>query len=188
MAAAACGSPLVISRAPRGSQEAAIRHGSVLRPMRQTRQAPRQIPARGLSTARRPGRRPPAGCTAVRPVRVAAADASGGASLIELIEQKNAAYPVIVYSKTWCPYCGMVKGLFKQLGLDIKAVELDELVEEQELQDALQELTGQGTVPNVFIGGKHIGGCDDTMALHRSGALQGLLDEAGAKKLSGGGA
>eukprot|EP00850_Spirogloea_muscicola_P004061 SM000017S02801 [mRNA] locus=s17:329369:330543:- [translate_table: standard] len=187
MAAAACSSPLVVSRAARGSsQEPAAGHGSVLRPTRQARQAPRQIHARGLSTARRPGRRPPAGCTAVGPVRAAAA--SGGASLMELIEQKNAANPVIVYSKTWCPYCGMVKGLFKQLGLEVKAVELDELVEEQELQDALQELTGQGTVPNVFIGGKHIGGCDDTMALHRSGALQGLLDEAGAKKLSGGGA
>eukprot|EP00850_Spirogloea_muscicola_P024362 SM000695S20752 [mRNA] locus=s695:1003:2115:- [translate_table: standard] len=157
MAAAACSSSLVISRAARGSQEPAIRHGSMLRPTRQAQ----QIPAWGLSTARRPGRRP-----TVRPVRTAAAAASGGASLLELIEQKNAANPVIVYSKTWCPYCGMVKGLFKQLGLDVKAVELDELVEEQELQDALQELTGQGTVPNVFIGGKHIGGCDDTMALH----------------------
>lgn len=59
-------------------------------------------------------------------------------------------------------------------------VELDELADEAEVQAALQRLTRQSTVPNVFIGGKHIGGCDDTMALHRSGKLLPLLKAAGA--------
>ncbi|CAI0456174.1 unnamed protein product [Linum tenue] len=49
-----------------------------------------------------------------------------------------------------------------------------------EIQAALAQLTGQRTVPNVFIGGKHIGGCDDTMALNKSGKLVPLLTEAGA--------
>jgi len=49
-----------------------------------------------------------------------------------------------------------------------------------ELQDALKEWTGQRTVPNVFINGKHIGGCDDTMALNNDGKLVALLTEAGA--------
>jgi len=101
--------------------------------------------------------------------------------LVDMIEQKNRDNAVVVYSKTWCPYCGQVKGLFQQLGVEIKAVELDQLVEEMDVQDALYEMTGQRTVPNVFIGGKHIGGCDDTVALHRSGGLLQLLKEAGVE-------
>lgn len=48
------------------------------------------------------------------------------------------------------------------------------------MQSALAEWTGQRTVPNVFINGKHIGGCDDTVALNNGGKLVALLTEAGA--------
>lgn len=46
-----------------------------------------------------------------------------------------------------------------------------------EYQDALQELTGRRTVPNIFINGKSVGGCDDIIALHSSGQLAKLLLE-----------
>ncbi|XVE67894.1 hypothetical protein DITRI_Ditri09bG0024600 [Diplodiscus trichospermus] len=49
-----------------------------------------------------------------------------------------------------------------------------------EIQAALAEWTGQRTVPNVFIGGKHIGGCDNTTAIHKEGKLVPLLTQAGA--------
>ncbi|KAK3033043.1 hypothetical protein RJ639_035669 [Escallonia herrerae] len=49
-----------------------------------------------------------------------------------------------------------------------------------DLQSALAELSGQRTVPNVFIGGKHIGGCDKTTAMYKAGQLVPLLTEAGA--------
>ena len=58
-------------------------------------------------------------------------------------------------------------------------VELDRLHEEAEIQDALAEMTGQRTVPNVFIGGAHVGGCDDTMALKEGGELQRMLKDLG---------
>ena len=48
------------------------------------------------------------------------------------------------------------------------------------LQAALHDWTGQRTVPNVFIGGKHVGGCDDTVRLHQEGKLVPMLTEAGA--------
>lgn len=48
------------------------------------------------------------------------------------------------------------------------------------MQSALYEITGQRTVPNVFIGGKHVGGCDDTVSLHQAGKLVPMLTEAGA--------
>ena len=45
------------------------------------------------------------------------------------------------------------------------------------IQEALRRLTKQSTVPNIFINQKHIGGCDDTMALHKAGKLAPLLQK-----------
>ncbi|TVU15303.1 hypothetical protein EJB05_38817 [Eragrostis curvula] len=91
-----------------------------------------------------------------------------------------ASAPVVVFSKSYCPFCVRVKKLFEQLGASFKAIELDVESDGSDLQDALKEWTGQRTVPNVFIKGKHIGGCDDTMALNNQGKLVPLLTEAGA--------
>ncbi|KAJ8566970.1 hypothetical protein K7X08_019178 [Anisodus acutangulus] len=90
------------------------------------------------------------------------------------------ANPVVVFSKTYCPFCVSVKDLLSKLGASFKAVELDTEKDGSEIQVALAEWTGQRTVPNVFIGGKHIGGCDSTTALHKEGKLVPLLTEAGA--------
>ncbi|PIA32000.1 hypothetical protein AQUCO_04700109v1, partial [Aquilegia coerulea] len=57
-------------------------------------------------------------------------------------------------------YCFSVKKLFSDLGVTYKAIELDRESDGSEVQSALAELSGQRTVPNVFIGGKHVGGCD----------------------------
>ncbi|CAA7055264.1 unnamed protein product [Microthlaspi erraticum] len=87
---------------------------------------------------------------------------------------------VVVFSKSFCPYCVRVKDLLKQLGAKFIAVELDKESDGSKIQSALAEWTGQRTVPNVFIGGKHIGGCDSTTNLHKNGKLVTLLTEAGA--------
>ncbi|XP_002973274.2 glutaredoxin [Selaginella moellendorffii] len=99
----------------------------------------------------------------------------------DLIKSKNEHNPVVIYSKSWCPYCSKVKGLFKKLGVKVVVVELDELVEEADVQAALKRMTGQSTVPNVFIGGKHVGGCDDTHRLHSQGKLIPMLQGAKAQ-------
>ncbi|VVB11244.1 unnamed protein product [Arabis nemorensis] len=86
---------------------------------------------------------------------------------------------VVVYSKTWCSYCTEVKTLFKRLGVQPLVIELDELGPQgPQLQKVLGRLTGQHTVPNVFVGGKHIGGCTDTVKLNRKGDLELMLAEA----------
>ncbi|KAF3952456.1 hypothetical protein ACB098_01G266200 [Castanea mollissima] len=90
------------------------------------------------------------------------------------------ANPVTVFSKTFCPYCVTVKQLLTQLGATFKAIELDTESDGNEIQAALAEWTGQKTVPNVFIGGNHIGGCDKTTALNNEGKLVPLLTQAGA--------
>ncbi|KAF7819553.1 glutaredoxin [Senna tora] len=88
--------------------------------------------------------------------------------------------PVVVFSKTYCPFCVDVKKLLTNLGANFKAIELDSESDGSEIQSALAEWTGQRTVPNVFIGGNHIGGCDSTTALHNQGKLVSLLTSAGA--------
>ncbi|XP_019154591.1 PREDICTED: glutaredoxin-like [Ipomoea nil] len=91
-----------------------------------------------------------------------------------------ASNPVVVFSKSYCPFCVDVKKLLTQLGASFKAIELDTESDGSEIQSALAEWTGQRTVPNVFIGGKHIGGCDKTIVVNQEGKLVPLLTEAGA--------
>ncbi|KAM0938976.1 putative thioredoxin-disulfide reductase [Dioscorea sansibarensis] len=112
------------------------------------------------------------------PVIRSMSSSSSGPSLEESVKKTVKEHPVVVYSKTWCPYSMEVKALLERLGVEPHVIELDELGSQgRELQDALGTVTGQFTVPNVFIGGKHIGGCTDTFDLHRKGELTGLLGE-----------
>ncbi|CAK7349480.1 unnamed protein product [Dovyalis caffra] len=107
---------------------------------------------------------------------------SFGSRLEDSVKKTVADNPVVVYSKTWCSYSSEVKSVFKRLNVDPVVVELDELGPQgPQVQKVLERLTGQHTVPNVFIGGKHIGGCTDTVKLYRKGELEPLLSEANAK-------
>mmetsp|Transcript_13947 Transcript_13947/g.16829 ORF Transcript_13947/g.16829 Transcript_13947/m.16829 type:complete len:198 (-) Transcript_13947:619-1212(-) len=108
--------------------------------------------------------------------------AGDGPSLEQLIVEKNEQNPIMIYSKSYCPFCTQVKSLFSEMEVDYTAVELDNIVEADAIQDTLLQMTGQRTVPNVFIGGNHIGGCDDTFALLRSGDLEKIVKEANAAK------
>lgn len=85
----------------------------------------------------------------------------------------------MIFSKSYCPYCVKVKSLFQGLGVPYGVLELDEINNGAEIQSALKDLTGGTTVPRVFIKGEHIGGNDDTQALHRSGGLVPKLKAAG---------
>ena len=65
------------------------------------------------------------------------------------------------------------------LEVPYEAIEIDRINEERLIQEALQDLSNQRTVPNVFVAGKHVGGCDDTLAEIASGKLQERLKSAG---------
>uniref|UniRef100_A0A1D1ZDQ2 Glutaredoxin-C5, chloroplastic n=1 Tax=Anthurium amnicola TaxID=1678845 RepID=A0A1D1ZDQ2_9ARAE len=117
---------------------------------------------------------------------MASSSSSFGSRMEESVKKTIAENPVVVYSKTWCSYSMEVKSLFKRLGAEPLVIELDELGPQgPQLQKVLERITGQYTVPNVFIGGKHIGGCTDTVKLYRKGELTSLLSEAvgGAQSL-----
>ncbi|KAL7624883.1 Glutaredoxin [Parahypoxylon ruwenzoriense] len=85
---------------------------------------------------------------------------------------------VAVFSKTYCPYCTASKRLLNSLGAKYKLVELDEVSDGPAIQAALFEISGQRTVPNIWIGKEHIGGNSDLQA--RAGELKGLLTAADA--------
>ncbi|KAI8332137.1 glutaredoxin-1 [Chlamydoabsidia padenii] len=89
----------------------------------------------------------------------------------ELIQNNK----VVVFSKSYCPYCSATKKLFNQLGVDAVVVELDERDDGQAIQAYLLQKTGQRTVPNVFVAQQHIGGNDKVQAANSNGSLQKLL-------------
>ena len=78
----------------------------------------------------------------------------------------------VVFSKTTCGYCDYAKRILLEHGVaDLEVIELDKVEGGKQIQESLHQLTGQRTVPNVFIKGKWIGGCDDTIAAIHSGKI-----------------
>lgn len=83
---------------------------------------------------------------------------------------------VRMYTTQVCPYCIQAKALLKQRGvaaIDEVRIDLDPQQREQMIA-----LTGRRTVPQIFIGETHVGGCDDLVALDRRGGLAPLLQQA----------
>lgn len=88
-------------------------------------------------------------------------------------------FPLVVFSKSYCPYCQNTKRILDGLNAKYKAIELNQESDGTDIQNALQELTGQRTVPNIFINKKHIGGNSDLEKL-KGKELEALLKEAHA--------
>ncbi len=81
--------------------------------------------------------------------------------------------PVKMYTTAVCPYCVRAKQLLKSRGVEqIEEVRVDLDPAER---DRMMSLTGRRTVPQIFIGDTHVGGCDDLMALDGRGGLMPLL-------------
>ena len=85
---------------------------------------------------------------------------------------------VKMYTTQVCPICTRAKALLKQRGVhDIEEVRVDLLPRERE---QMMALTGRRSVPQIFIGETHVGGCDDLVALDQRGGLLPLLQAASA--------
>eukprot|EP00928_Gymnodinium_smaydae_P029621 TRINITY_DN2225_c0_g1_i4.p1 TRINITY_DN2225_c0_g1~~TRINITY_DN2225_c0_g1_i4.p1 ORF type:complete len:223 (-),score=40.07 TRINITY_DN2225_c0_g1_i4:20-625(-) len=101
--------------------------------------------------------------------------ASAAAEAVDAFVSQN---KVIVFSKTYCPFCKKAKAALTEAGATFTTVELDEREDGDAIQDALLAKTGGRSVPRVFIGGKFIGGGDDTVRLQSTGELASLLAAA----------
>ncbi|HKG76440.1 MAG TPA: glutaredoxin 3 [Beijerinckiaceae bacterium] len=81
--------------------------------------------------------------------------------------------PVTIYTKAWCPYCMAAKDLLTQKGVAFQEIEITGKAPER--SEMIQRAGGRSTVPQVFIGERHVGGCDDLYALDARGELDALL-------------
>ncbi|CAB9527580.1 Glutaredoxin-2, mitochondrial [Seminavis robusta] len=98
-------------------------------------------------------------------------------------EQRNAVEkliktePMVVFSKSYCPHCVSAKQLLESHDVDTATVrEINYEADGLETQAILYQITGQKTVPNIFVGGGHIGGNDHLHKLAKSGQLKEVLD------------
>jgi glutaredoxin 3 len=80
---------------------------------------------------------------------------------------------VTMYCTAVCPYCVRAEALLKQRGVaEIEKIRIDE---DPAQRDAMIARTGRRTVPQIYVGERHVGGCDDLYALDRAGGLVPLL-------------
>lgn len=86
------------------------------------------------------------------------------------------SHDVVIFSKSYCPFCKRAKKLLTDENITFEAVELDLHPKGADIQKALLDKTGQRTVPNVFIKGQHIGGSDALQAAQTSGRLASLFE------------
>ena len=83
---------------------------------------------------------------------------------------------VKMYTTQVCPFCIRAKALLKQRGVEqIEEIRIDQNPAER---DVMVRQTGRRTVPQIFIGDTHVGGCDDLVALDQRGGLMPLLQAA----------
>jgi glutaredoxin 3 len=80
---------------------------------------------------------------------------------------------IVIYSTGWCPYCERARALLAQKKLAFKEIDIDQ---DPKLRDEMMERSGRRTVPQIFIGTRHIGGCDDLYALDAAGELDTLIE------------
>ena len=96
----------------------------------------------------------------------------------------DADKPVVLFALEWCEFCWAVRKLFAQLGIPYRAVDLDSLAYQEndmggKIRAVLADRLGASTIPQVFIGGEHVGGATDTFEAYKSGELERRLDSEG---------
>ena len=83
------------------------------------------------------------------------------------------AAAVTIYTKSWCPYCSAAKDLLTQKKTAFDEIEITGKPDRK--TEMMARSGGSSTVPQIFIGSRHVGGCDDLYALDRRGELDALL-------------
>lgn len=102
-----------------------------------------------------------------------------------LVDEAISRYPVVIFSKTYCPYCHSAKSNIRRAGAEVanfappKIFELDTMSSQgRAIQSYLAKLTGRRTVPNVFIGGQSVGGGDEIAGYANRNVLKQMLTQA----------
>eukprot|EP00045_Choanoeca_perplexa_P020454 m.4378 g.4378 ORF g.4378 m.4378 type:complete len:115 (-) comp6907_c0_seq1:97-441(-) len=101
-------------------------------------------------------------------------------SATSIVDKAIAGSDIVVFSKTYCPYCTRAKSALKDAGFTFDLIELDtgdvtrdgETASGNDVQNVLKTKYSHRTVPAVFVKGKLLGGCDDTLAAIKSGSIK----------------
>jgi glutaredoxin 3 len=118
---------------------------------------------------------------------------STGEDVNDFIDKFISEHDIMVFAKSYCPHCTKSKSIVEELQKDASSqytwnerfLYLDYMSDDGPIiQAALLEKTGQRTVPNVFIGGQHVGGNSDLTALYESGELQKKIEKIAISKLN----
>jgi glutaredoxin 3 len=83
---------------------------------------------------------------------------------------------VTIYTKSTCPYCAAAKDLLRKKGVAFDEIDILRAPDQRPIM--IQRAGGGTTVPQIFIGEEHVGGCDDLYALDRGGKLDNMLAAA----------
>jgi len=95
-----------------------------------------------------------------------------------------ATEPVVMFALEWCEFCWSARKLFAELGIEYCAIDLDSVAYQQgdrggKIRAVLAQRTGAVTIPQIFVGGEHVGGCTDLFDAYGDGTLLRRLDEIG---------
>jgi glutaredoxin 3 len=79
---------------------------------------------------------------------------------------------VVLYTTSWCPYCERARALFRAKRVAFREIDVEAV---DGARAEMRARSGRTSVPQVFVGDRHLGGCDDTLALDAAGGLDPLL-------------
>ena len=102
----------------------------------------------------------------------------------ELVSALVRDEPVLLFALEWCEFCWSVRKLFARAGIEYRSIDLDSVAYQADdlggrIRAVLAKRTGSPTIPQVFIGGQHIGGCTDLFDRWRDGSIRQRLTELG---------
>jgi glutaredoxin 3 len=89
---------------------------------------------------------------------------------------------VVMYTTGWCPYCARARRLLELKGIAFTEIDVEQQPEAR--AEMMERSGGRATVPQIFIGDAHVGGCDDLHALEAAGGLDPLLSGPAAQELN----
>src|SRR5690606_8210763 len=120
------------------------------------------------------------------PAAAAQAPAALDADAERFVDDVVRSEPVVLFALEWCEFCWSVRKLFARLGIEYRSIDLDS-VEYQagdrggKIRAVLAERTGATTIPQIYVGGEHVGGCTDLFDAWRDGSIRRRLDERGIR-------
>jgi cysteine synthase A len=111
-----------------------------------------------------------------------AADPAATRLVAEIVDQE----PVVMFALEWCEFCWAVRKLFAKLGIAYRSVDIDSVALQErdmgtKIRAVLKDRTGSPTIPQIYVGGKHVGGCMDLFDAMRAGRMRQHLDDAGVE-------